>query len=104
EYQKDAAKKAVQDLTGVRGVANNITLKATIVPTDIKSRITKAFERNADLDANKIRVEVDGHTVKLTGTVRSIKEKNDARWAAFNAPGVTDVKNELKVEFHTEYA
>ncbi|SDE43140.1 Osmotically-inducible protein OsmY, contains BON domain [Pricia antarctica] len=104
EYQKNAAKNALQHLTGVRGVANNITLKSTIVPTDIKSRITKAFERTADFDANHIKVEVFGHTVKLTGTVRSIKEKNDARWAAYNAPGVTEVKNELKVQYYTEYA
>ena len=103
-YQKNAAKKAVEDLSGVRGVINSIVLKTNIKPMDIKNRITKAFERSADIDADNINVEIDGHTVKLTGTVHSIQEKNDARWAAFNAPGVTEVINELKVRYYPQYA
>lgn len=103
-YQKDAAKRAVENLMGVKGVINNITLKTKIEPFDIKNRITKAFERSAELDAKNINIEVQGSTVKLTGTVHSIKEKEDARRAAFFAPGVTKVENNLKVSFYPEYA
>lgn len=50
-FKKKAARKAVEDLLGVEGVINNVTLKQTIVPSEIKQKITKAFERLADLDA-----------------------------------------------------
>ena len=33
-----------------------------------------------------------------------LKEKEDAESAAYMAPGVFDVKNELKVQFYTEFA
>ena len=96
-YQKEAAKRAVEDLLGVNYVANNITLKQKVQATDIKSRITKAFERSADIDAKNVTVTVDGHTVKLSGKVRSFAEKEDARKAAYYAPGVYEVENELEI-------
>ncbi len=103
-YQKNAAKRAVENLYGVKGVLNNISLKPTAKPIEIKNRITKAFERSAVLEAKNIKVVVDGHTVKLTGTVHSLNEKEEARKAAYFAPGVTKVKNKLKVEYYPEYA
>jgi len=96
-YQKDAAKRAVQDLLGVKGVVNLITLKQAVKPYQIKERIKKAFERSADIDAKAINVEVHGNTVKLKGKVHSLNEKEDARKAAYFAPGVFEVENELEV-------
>ena len=96
-YQKDAAKKAVENLLGVKKVVNNITLKQAIEPSEIKNKISKAFERLADLDAQNIKVEVDGHKVKLKGKVHSYAEKEEARRTAYFAPGVYDVENELEI-------
>jgi len=98
-FQKDAAKKAVQNLLGVKYVTNNITLKQAVKPVDIKNRIAKAFERSADIDAKNVTVAVDGHTVKLRGKVHSLTEKDEARKAAYYAPGVYKVENELEVEY-----
>lgn len=103
-YQKDAAKKAVENLLGVKGVVNSIQIKQVLEPFQIKDRITKAFERSADVNARNVTVVVDGHTVTLRGTVNSIAEKEEAQRAAYFAPGVYEVKNELKVQFHPEYA
>lgn len=103
-YQMNAAKNAAEKLLGVKGVSNLITLKNNIKPTEVKDRIKKAFQRMANLDADNITLETHGHTVTLRGKVHSIKEKEDAEAAAYNAPGVYDVKNELKVEYYTEYA
>jgi osmotically-inducible protein OsmY len=103
-YQKSAAKNAIKDLLGVRGVSNSITLKNNIKPTEVKDRIKKAFQRMAALDADGIILETHGNTVTLRGKVHSIKEKEDAETAAYNAPGVYNVKNELKVEHQTRYA
>ena len=103
-YQKNAAKNAIENLYGVRGVSNTIKLKNSIKPTEVKDKIKKAFQRLATLDADVIIVESHGHSVTLRGKVHSIKEKEDAEKAAYNAPGVYDVKNELKVQYLTEYA
>tara|TARA_R110000868_G_scaffold146491_3_gene367287 strand:+ start:2858 stop:3526 length:669 start_codon:yes stop_codon:yes gene_type:complete len=104
QYQRNAAKSAVENLLGVRKVINNISIKQDIKPFDVKEKIKKAFERSAELDANNITVLTDGYTVTLQGKVHSIKEKEDAESAAYRAPGVYSVKNELKVQYYTEYA
>lgn len=103
EYQKNAAKKAIEGLVGVRGINNSITLKNTIKPKEVKSQIKRAFHRMATLDSNDIILETHGNTVTLRGKVHSIKEKEDAEIAAYKAPGVFDVKNELKVQYYSEY-
>lgn len=103
-YQRDAAKRTVEHLLGVKHVANNISIKQTVKATDIKEEIKKAFERAADLEAKNIIVEVDGHTVTLKGKVHSLAEKEEARKTAYSSPGVYTVKNELKVEYYPAYA
>ena len=103
-YQKNAAKRAVENILGVRSVINSITLKQDVKPFEVKDRIKKAFERSAEIDANKVTVIADGNTVTLKGKVSSIKEKEEAETAAYNAPGVFHVKNELRVQYYTEYA
>lgn len=104
DYQRKAAKKAVENLLGVKYVANNITLKQKVEATDIKNKIKKAFERAADVDAKKISVEVDEHTVTLRGTVRSLAEKEEARKTAYASPGVYNVINKINVEYAPAYA
>ena len=97
DFQKTAARKVVSDLLGVHGVTNEISIKPAVKPIEIKEKIKKAFERMANVDAKNIFVDVEGHTVKLTGKVHSIKEKDEARKIAYFAPGVFEVKNELEV-------
>lgn len=98
-YQRNAAKNIVNNLVGVKYVVNNILIKQAVEPVEIKNKITKAFERLAELDAKNIHVEAHGHKVKLTGKVHSLIEKDEARRAAFLAPGVDDVENELEVTY-----
>jgi osmotically-inducible protein OsmY len=98
-YQKDAAKNAVENLLGVRGVSNAVTLKQTVEPYQVKEKIKKALERSAEIEAQNINVIVDGHKVKLRGKVHSWTEKDEARRAAFLAPGVYEVENELEVTY-----
>ena len=99
EFEKKAAKKAIENLTGVKYVVNNISLKNNIDINDIETKIKKAFERSADIDANNISVKTEGHTVKLSGKVHSLKEKDEARNTAYFAPGVWSVDNELEVVY-----
>lgn len=96
-YEKQAANQAIHDLIGVRGVVNDITIKPTIQSAEIKENILQAFKRLAGLDTENITVTVDDQTVKLQGKVRSLAEKDEAYKTAYNAPGISNVKNELHV-------
>ncbi|WP_340155093.1 BON domain-containing protein [uncultured Winogradskyella sp.] len=99
DFEKNAAKKSVENLQGVKYVVNNISLKNLVDTGDIKTKIRKAFERSADIDSKGINVTAEGHTVKLTGKVHSLKEKDDARKTAYYSPGVWTVDNELEVAY-----
>ena len=96
-YQKEAAERAVRYLMGVKGVSNLITLRATAAPADIKQRIRASLKRQAELDAEQITVETTGSRITLRGTVHSAAERRDAERAAWNAPGVTRVDNDIHV-------
>lgn len=97
-YQRDAAARAVRNLAGVRGVTNNITIAAKRVSsTDVSKSIKQALERRADRTADHINVETLGSVVTLTGTVTSFGDRRAAEGAAWSAPGVSDVHDELAV-------
>jgi len=96
-YQKLLAESAVKKLRGVLGVTNQIEVKPQVTPTEIQSKIEEALRRSAELDARRIKVEVDGTTVKLYGNVRAWVEREEAERAAWSAPGVTKVENNITV-------
>ena len=97
-YQMEEAERAVRKLRGVKGVTNLVTVAVRPASWDVKEKIRNALERGAELDADRIRVEVEGSRVILTGTVRSYAERRDAERAARNAPGVTEVENLIIVD------
>ena len=63
----------------------------------VKNRITRSFQRKALPDSQRIIVETRGRGVTLSGNVRTWVERAEAQWAAFTAPGVFDVKNNIKI-------
>ena len=103
-YQKNSAETAVQHLAGVKGVTNLIAIKPKLAPAEVETAIRSAFERNALLDAKKIQVETSGNKVVLRGKVRNYAEREEAERAAYAAPGVFSVDNQLKVEWSWGFA
>jgi osmotically-inducible protein OsmY len=98
DYQRCEAEKAVRILTGVVGVSNGITLKPVAAPADVSKRIRDALVRHAMNEAKLLEVTVKSDTVTLHGTVDSWSERAAAASAAWSAPGVAKVINEIKIQ------
>ena len=97
--QRDDAERAVRNLTGVKGVMNRITVKATKpAPVDVRKAIEQVLERRAEREAKRIRVDVRDGIVTLTGSVHSWAERKSVVAAARFTPGVREVTDHLVTE------
>jgi osmotically-inducible protein OsmY len=98
-FQMHAAERAVRHLIGARGVTNSMCLEdsprqANRPSTDqIKTQIEEAIRRNAMIRSPGISVEVDRHTVVLTGDVHTHAEQEAAERIAWTAHGISQVEN-----------
>jgi osmotically-inducible protein OsmY len=99
QFQRTDAERVVRRLAGVRGVSNliKVTPRVKPAPGELKSKIEDALVRSAETDADRIEVQVDGHKVTLKGTVRSWAERKEAERAAWSAPGVASVDDQIVV-------
>jgi osmotically-inducible protein OsmY len=95
--QREAAYSAVRTLVGVRGANNHVRLKPVVTIGEVKAHIEKVLVRIAERDAANIRVGADGDRVTLSGSVRSCFESEEVARAAWTAPGVREVQNDLVV-------
>ncbi|RYF83727.1 MAG: BON domain-containing protein [Comamonadaceae bacterium] len=98
DYQRSAAEIAVRDLIGVTGVSNLVKVKPKVSPADVEKKIHEALARQADREAHRLAISVDGSQVTLRGTVHSWTERNAVQGAAWATPGVSVVVNDLLVD------
>jgi osmotically-inducible protein OsmY len=96
-HQRLAAQTAIECLTGVQGVVNEIAIAPGASAQDVRRQLTAALHRYAQLEADAITIVADGSKVTLTGTVCSWAEHDLAQTAAWKVPGVTLVDNKLSV-------
>jgi osmotically-inducible protein OsmY len=97
--QHDDAERAVQNLTGVRGVVNKIVITpAKPVTADVRKAIEQALERRAEREANRIHIDVQDGTVTLTGFVHSWADRQSVVAAARFTPGVKAVQDNMLAE------
>lgn len=97
QFQKDAAARAVGNLTGVTAVINYIIVQPRVKATDVRGKIEAAFKRSAEIDARRVNVTTQDGKVILSGNVHSWAERQEAERAAWAAPGVTVVDDRLAV-------
>lgn len=97
-YQKEAAKEAVINLIGVKGVSNNIVIKSQSHFKIDKTALKLALQNHLSLDSKDIEIEVLDSNITLKGTVDSWCQKEIADRIAWKTPGVINVNNELVIE------
>jgi osmotically-inducible protein OsmY len=96
-FQRDAAERSIRQLTGVVSVRNALTLKPEVSVSQVQHKVQAALHRHANADARNIHVEATGGTVTLTGYASSWQSIEDAASAAWAAPGVTDVVDQVRM-------
>ncbi|MBV8273443.1 MAG: BON domain-containing protein [Cupriavidus sp.] len=96
-YQRMEAEHAVAGLFGVTGVANAIVVRPQADRRELSLLIKSAIERQATCDASQVTVMVWGGAVTLGGSLRTWAEREAAVNAAWSAPGVTSVNNNIRV-------
>ena len=97
-FQREAAGAAVRYLMGVKGVSNDIGIRASVTPAAVRSDIEAALKRRAHADATNIAVDVQGANVTLSGSVHSWSERDLARDSAWGTPGVRQVVDNLSIK------
>lgn len=98
-HQREDAERTVLRLGGVIGVINEITVAPKIVdPKELREEIEYALERRADREAERLRIEVNDGAVDLWGRVHSWQEKRAVLGSISHAPGVSAVRDHLRVD------
>jgi VCBS repeat-containing protein len=94
-YQREAAERAVRHLTGVVSVINSVGIKAGASASEVKEKVQAALQRQATADGKSITVGTSGGTVTLSGNASCRHAIEDATNAAWAAPGVTAVVDDI---------
>lgn len=99
QYQKIEAERDIRKLSGVVGVRNDIQVVSPVGAAAVADQIEKALARNARIEASRVKVEADGGTVTLRGTVRDAYERELVERAAWSVPGVREIRDRLTLSW-----
>lgn len=98
-YQREDITAIVANVAGIKGITNNITIQSKSIDRLEKEAISYALDRSWAINPQNIKINVDGDVVKLTGSVGSMYQKDEASRLAWNTPGVKMVDNQLIVNY-----
>jgi osmotically-inducible protein OsmY len=100
-HQKHAAENDVGRLSGVVAIVNLIEVRShpheAQESSDLHQKIQDALKRSAELEAAQITVTVHDRKAILRGRVKSWWERGIAENAAWSAPGIIEVDDQLVV-------
>jgi osmotically-inducible protein OsmY len=97
QFQRDAAEADVLPLTGIVDIEDELEIRNEASAADVVDRINDALARNGQLDDSAIEVSAHADAVTLSGVVGTWSELADALDAAWSAPGVAHVRDELEI-------
>jgi osmotically-inducible protein OsmY len=99
-YQKQMAAHRVEELRGVAGITNLITIRESggkLAAEDVRQQIMAALHRHATVEASRIQVTVADGKVALDGIVSAVSERDLVEEAVWGTAGVTEVVDRLMV-------
>lgn len=100
EAKRRVAESDLANLDGVHAIHNEIHVAGAPDPGQIQRVIRNRFEHAADLEADRVTVQVAGEgTVVLGGHVHTVLERASAEDAAWAVPGVVKVVNQIEIGF-----
>ncbi len=99
-WKKERIEEMALDTKGVLDVINELAVVPTenIRDQEIGNTIFRSLDKNPNIDASSVNVEVVNGKVILEGKVPNRQSYQIAMDAARYAPGVKNVINELKIE------
>ena len=101
QFQRRAAENDIKQLSGVIAIVNLIEVRASFIQAahsgSVHHQIEEALRRSAELESAHIKVTVSGRKVILEGKVKSWWERGIAENAAWSAPGITEVDDQLVI-------
>jgi osmotically-inducible protein OsmY len=99
QYERDEADYVASNIVGALDVFDEIQINPSPKAGDVQDSIKKAFKRNAAFDANDLNVSTSNGSVTIKGTVHSWAEHDEAIDAAWAAPGVTSVYDDMTISY-----
>ena len=100
QYERSEAELVAGNVPGVVRVDDEIELDGPAPKAeDVRHSIKEAFKRNAKLDAESLSVSSSNGIVTVSGVVGSWSEHDAAVEAAWAAPGVRSVEDEIVVDY-----
>jgi osmotically-inducible protein OsmY len=100
QYQRDEADYVASNIVGALDVVDEIELNNPAPRADdVQESIKSAFKRNAAIDGDDLLISTDNGSVTISGSVSSWAEHDEALDAAWAAPGVTPVYDDMTVAY-----
>ena len=97
--ERTDAERVIRRLSGVVGVINNIAIRKQAVNEEqLREEIEDALETRADRESERLRIEIHDGVVALQGRVHSWQEKRAVLGSISHAPGVTQVKDHIRID------
>jgi osmotically-inducible protein OsmY len=97
--ERTDAEKVLRRLSGVVGVINKITIRKQAVDEEqLREEIEAALETRAERETERLRIEIHDGAVVLRGRVHSWQEKRAVLGSISHAPGVMQVKDQIRID------
>jgi len=98
DIQKRCAEESLRDVSGIRGITNNIAVAPGPNDGDAAEAFEAAVERRAGLAVQELKVEVSGMTMSVYGKVGSCAEHDALIELASRRRGIARIEDHIVVQ------